>query len=137
MSKDKILYLACFGFAIGVLWRSFAHVNFKTIFLIGLIYIFIILFSSFILKKNLDILISVFMLAFVLGILRFNIADVQPPAAFESQVNKSVSVSALIVDEPTKNASQVKLIIETETSSSTQKTSMVIFSKIGRASCRE
>ena len=130
MFKDKILYLACFGFATGVLWRSFTYVGFKTIFLFGLIYIFLILFFSLILKKNWDIFISVFIIAFLFGILRFHLADVQPPAAFESQVNKSVSVSALIVDEPAKNASQVKLIIETETSSSTQKTSMVIFSKI-------
>src|ERR1035437_4790472 len=115
MFKDKILYLACFGFATGVLWRSFTYVGFKTIFLFGLIYISLILFFSLILKKNWDIFISFFIIAFLFGILRFHLADVQPPAAFESQVNKSVSVSALIVDEPAKKASQVKLIVETNT----------------------
>jgi competence protein ComEC len=113
MLKDRILYLACFGFGAGVLLRSFLHIDFRAMLFIGLIYIFLILFFGLILKKNWDILISIFMLAFLLGILRFHLADVQAPAVFEAQVNKNVSFSALIVDEPAKNASQVKLIAET------------------------
>jgi competence protein ComEC len=113
-TKDKILYSACFGFGAGVLLRSFVHVDLKQTLFIGLIYISLILFFSFILKKNLDAIISVFVLAFMVGILRFQLADVSPPAAFEAQVAKNVSFSALIVDEPAKNASQVKLIVETD-----------------------
>jgi competence protein ComEC len=111
---DKFLYLACFGFGAGVLLRSFVHVDLKQTFFICLIYISLILFCTFILKKNLDALISIFVLAFLFGILRFQMADVQPPASFESQVNKTISFSALIVDEPANNASQVKLIVETD-----------------------
>ena len=100
MSKDRILYLACFGFGAGVLLRSFLRVDFRAMLFIGLIYIFLILFFGLILKKNWDILVSIFMMAFLLGILRFHLADVQAPAVFEAQVNKNVSFSALIVDEP-------------------------------------
>jgi competence protein ComEC len=132
MSKDRILYLACFGFGAGVLLRSFLRVDFRAMLFIGLIYIFLILFFGLIFKKKWDILISIFMLAFLLGILRFHLADVQAPAVFETQVNKNVSFSALIVDEPSKNASQVKLIVETngEIYSKAAKTGIVVFSKI-------
>ena len=156
MSKDKFLYLACFGFATGVLWRSFARISLETIIFIGLTYVLLVLLFPLILKKNKlkknrlkenwDVLISVFVLALLLGILRFHLADVQAPAAIEAQVNKNVSFPALIVDEPAKNTSQVKLIAETNsgiemnfkshtnvrTNAETPKTGIVVFTKIDR-----
>jgi len=135
MLKDRVLYLGCFGFATGVLLRSFVRVDLGGIVFIGLVYIFLIFLSPIIVKKNHDVSISIFALAFLLGILRFHIADVPPPAAFEAQAGKNVSISALIVDEPAKNGDKVKLIVETgdETGAKIDikgpKTGIVVFSK--------
>ncbi len=113
MPIDKIFYSACLGFSAGVLWRSLARLDLIDVICIGSIYLLLVFLFSIILKKDWDILISVFTIALVLGIARFQIADIQPPAIFEDQVNKTVSFSAMIVDEPARNASQTKLILET------------------------
>ncbi len=126
MLRDRILYLACFGFGAGVLWRSFLHVDAYTVLCIGLVYIFFI-FLCLVLKNNWDVFISVFVLAFLFGILRFHVADKPAPAVFETHVGKSVSVSGLIVDEPAKSENDVKLILETNAEG--PKTGIVIFAK--------
>ena len=108
----------------GVLWRSFVSVDWKAIVCVGSVYLLLVSLFPFIIKKNMlkkeqlmgnmDVFVSVFVLALLFGIIRFQIADVPAPAIFEAQVGKTVSFSALVVDEPARNASQVKLIVKTE-----------------------
>ncbi len=127
MARNTLFYLVCFGFAAGVLWRSFLRVDWHTVVFIGLLYIFLILFFSIIVKRNLDVFISVFVLAFLFGILRFHMADTPAPQVFEAHVGQNVSVSGIIVDEPAKSESDVKLTLETNMEG--PKTGIVIFSK--------
>jgi len=140
MQVTNIFYSASFGFAIGVLWRSLARIDLKAVVFVGLAYLLLLAFHYLFFKEirlekfpsthYLDIYASVFMIALVIGVMRFQMADIQPPAFFEGQVGKTVSFSALIVDEPARNASQTKLIVETASSSrSAAKTSIVVFSK--------
>ncbi len=124
--RNRIFYVASFGFVAGVLWRSFLTFNFYAALLIGAGCVFLILFFS-ISKRTRGIFISVFALAFSFGILRFHLADAPAPAMFETRVGQNVYVSGIIADEPAKSESDVKLILETNTGM--VKTGIVIFSK--------
>ncbi|MDR3557959.1 MAG: ComEC/Rec2 family competence protein, partial [Candidatus Pacebacteria bacterium] len=137
-SKDCVLYSACCGFAAGVLWRSFWHVSPLTSIIIGATYLLLTLLSQLILKNNWNICISVFVISLIIGIARFQIADIQPPQSLEKEADKTASFTALIVDEPAKSQDKVKLIVEASLATTSTKgrpgfvtaqTGMVIFSK--------
>jgi len=110
--QNRIFYVFCFGFIMGVLLRS-VFVNFYLTILFGIVAFAIILFHTFVsnLPERLvsssragnkwGIVIGIFILAFSLGILRFQMADVPAPSVFESQVDQEVSFSGKIIDEPT------------------------------------
>lgn len=133
--RNKIFYLVSSGFVLGVLLRSFFDFDSSSIFIIGLAYILGILFSSTILKwfkvahhpRNWDIFISVFVIAFLLGILRFHVADISPPKVFEAYVDQNISVSGVIVEEPDESETDIKLILGTTVEGS--EAGIVIFTK--------
>ena len=127
MIRDKIFYLACFGFVLGVLWRSFFRADWHTILFIGILYAFLILFSFVIFKKNWDVFISIFLLAFLFGILRFQMADTPAPEVFETRVGEEISLFGLIADEPVPSENSAKFTFKTTMEEA--KTSIVIFAK--------
>jgi len=124
--QNRIFYVFCFGFVIGVLLRSFVFVNFYLTILFGIVAFAIILFHTFVSNSperlvsssragnKWGIVTGIFILAFSLGILRFQMADVPAPSVFESQVDQEISFSGKIIDEPTITENNQKLILEIE-----------------------
>ncbi|MCE9548927.1 competence protein ComEC family protein [Candidatus Nomurabacteria bacterium] len=110
--RDRVFYAICFGFAIGVFIRSFLSLNLYLIILLGIISFFLILFFVLVSRDNLGIIFSVFVLLFSLGVLRFHMADKSAPVVFESQVNKKVMFSGIIIDDPDKRENNQKLTVE-------------------------
>lgn len=110
--RDKIFYLSCFGFTIGVLISSFFFVNFYLITLIGIISLGLLLFFSLILKSKWCILFCIFVLTISLGIFRFHSVDKPAPNFFESQVGEKINFSGLIIDEVDEKEKNQKLIVE-------------------------
>ena len=121
--QNRIFYVFCFGFVIGVLLRSFVFVNFYLTILFGIVAFAIILFHTFVSNSperlvsssragnKWGIVTGIFILAFSLGILRFQMADVPAPSVFESQVDQEISFSGKIIDEPTITENNQKLIL--------------------------
>ena len=109
--RDKIFYLSIFGFALGVLLRTFVFINLYLVFLIAIISFFIMIFFSFIAKNKIGILVSVFVLVFSFGIFRFDLADKPAPQFFESQVGQKVDFSGQIIDEPDIRENGQKLTV--------------------------
>ena len=110
--QDRIFYATCFGFILGVLWRSFVFVDvYFSIFLI-LIGLVFILFFSFISKRNWGIIAGIFLLVFSFGILRFSYADKPAPSIFERQIGREVAFSGEIINEPDVRENNQKLEIE-------------------------
>ena len=60
------------------------------------------------------VLISIFVLAFCLGIFRFRMVDVPAPSVFESQVGQKVSLSGEIIDEPSIKENNQQLTVGTK-----------------------
>jgi len=122
--QNIIFYVFCFGFIMGVLLRSFIFVNLYLAILFGVVAFAIILFHVFVLNpperlvpssragNKWGIVTGIFILAFSLGVLRFQMADVPAPNVFESQVDQEVSFSGEIIDEPTITENNQKLILE-------------------------
>src|ERR1043166_5064318 len=98
--RDRIFYSICFGFIFGVLLRSFFFINFYFIILLDAISFALFLFFSFISKNKWGIIISIFLIALSLGMLRFNVYDKSEPEFFKSQINKEASFIGIVVDEP-------------------------------------
>ncbi len=131
--QDKIFYASCFGFVFGVLLRSFVFVNLHFSILFGVISLALILFFTFIslghrptlghsltdepgeAKNNFGILIFIFVLVFSFGIFRFHMADTPAPIVFESNINKKVSLSGEVTDEPDLRENNQKLTVKIET----------------------
>lgn len=117
--RDNIFYIACFGFLLGVLLRSFVSVDLYFTILLSVISLALILFFTLISKDKWGILTSVFILFFCFGILRFHSVDIPASYVFEMQVGQKVSFSGEIVDEPNIKENNQQLIVETKISEST------------------
>src|SRR6266545_297057 len=112
--KDRIFYTTGFGFVFGALLRSFIFVNFYFAMLIGVLASVSILLFGFISQNRWGVTVSVFVLTFSLGILRFHVADKSAPEVFESQFGQKVSFSGKIADEPDIRENNQKLTIEAQ-----------------------
>lgn len=109
--RDRVFYIICFGFLLGVLLRSFLFVNLYLVILFGLIALALLLFFALVSKNKWGILISVFISTFCFGIFRFNIVDVPSPAIFESHVGQKVTLSGEIIDEPSIKENNQQLTV--------------------------
>ncbi|MFA6524204.1 MAG: ComEC/Rec2 family competence protein [Candidatus Paceibacterota bacterium] len=110
--RDKIFYLSCFGFEIGVLISSFFFVNLYLITLISIVFLGLFLFFLFVSKLKWCILFCIFILTISLGIFRFHNADKPAPYVFESIVGEKVNFSGLIIDEVDERENNQKLTVE-------------------------
>ncbi len=111
--RDRVFYIICFGFLLGVLLRSFIFVDLYLVILLGIISFALFLFFTLISKNNFGILFSIFILTFCFGIFRFNMVDVPNPTVLENQVAQKVILSGEIVDEPSIKENNQQLIIRT------------------------
>lgn len=126
--RDKIIYLLCAGFAVGVLWRSFFLFDQGPALLAAIISAAMIPIFALISNpdaegsglrperrsKKYGIFVAVFALAFSLGVLRFNLADRPAPAVFENQAGQKVFLTGIITDEPDKKEANTNLTVETD-----------------------
>lgn len=117
--RDKIFYISCLGFILGVLLRSYFSINIFYIYFILLISVFLIVFFTLISKnvnKNIfAIIFAVFLLTFSLGIFRFHSLDVAHHKAEQklaSIVNEKIELTGVVVDDPIKNNKNTKLIVK-------------------------
>jgi competence protein ComEC len=117
--RDNIFYIACFGFLLGVLLRSFVSVDLYFTILLSVISLALILFFTLISKDKWGILTSVFILVFCFGIFRFHSVDIPAPDIFESQIGQKVNFSGRIIDEPNIKENNQQLIVETKINEST------------------
>src|SRR3989338_2755501 len=112
--QDKVFYTTCFGFIFGVLLRSFVFVNLYFSILLGVVAFGLLLFFTLISKRDIGVLVSIFVLTFSLGILRFNAVDKLPSPIFEMQVGQKANFSGEIIDAPDIRETNQKLTIEVE-----------------------
>lgn len=112
--QDKIFYLSCFGFILGVLLRSFFFVNLSFVLLLGLIALAFLLFFILVSRNKFGVLLSVFILVFSLGIFRFGISDDLSLNYFGKYVNQTVFFVGKIIDEPNIGINNKKVIVETK-----------------------
>src|SRR3989344_6256220 len=115
--QDRIFYSVCFGFAFGVLLRSFIFVNFYFIILLAVIACALFLFFSFVSKNSWGVIASVFILVFSLGIMRFHMVDSSvsnSAGILADRVGQKVTFTGEIVDDPDIREVNQKLIIEVE-----------------------
>jgi competence protein ComEC len=119
--RDKIFHTICFGFLLGVLWRSFVTVDIYYIFLVTAISLAVFLFFTLVSRNNLGILVSIFVLAISVGVYRFDRAHVNAPALFESQLGKKADFSGMIIDDPSIREKNQQLLAEVEAGESKTK----------------
>ena len=110
--KDRVFYAVCFGFGLGVLTRSFIFIDLYLIFLLSIISLALFLFFVWISKNKICTLIAILILAFCLGIIRFQIAYKTAPVFLESQTSKQVSLSGVVVDEPEMRENNQKFTVK-------------------------
>lgn len=113
--NQNLLYIFIGGFTIGVLFRSFFNLGFSfSIFLIALSGALFFLYY-FIQYKGQSFLIALFILAASLGVLRFDIADLNKGnAVLDEVVGQEVVLEGVIVDEPDERENNTRLIVELE-----------------------
>ncbi|MEX2028987.1 MAG: ComEC/Rec2 family competence protein [Candidatus Paceibacterota bacterium] len=112
--RDRIFYSICFGFVLGVLFRSFILADLYFIAFLGVLFLSLFLFFTFVSKYRWGIVTCIFILAFSLGIFRFHVVAVSAPAILESQVGQKVSTSGVIVDEPSITENNQKLTVRVD-----------------------
>ncbi len=128
--QDRIFYTVCFGFILGVLWRSFLLLDFYFISLLGILAFGLFLYFIFVSENKWGIIITVFVFAICLGIFRFQMVDISAPSFFESKVGQKVSFSGKIIDEPSIKENIQQLILEVE--SGKFKTKILLSAGLGK-----
>ncbi len=96
---------------LGVLLRSFVEIDFYLNILLGIISVGLVLFFSLVGKNRIGILISIFVVALSLGVLRFHQVDALYPQIFEDKLGEEVSLSGVLVDDPDIRESNQKLTV--------------------------
>ncbi|MFA6177815.1 MAG: ComEC/Rec2 family competence protein [Candidatus Paceibacterota bacterium] len=116
--RDRIFYTICFGFLFGVLTRSFILVDLYLVILFSVIAGALFIFFTLVSKsdwtclRRQGIIVSIFILAFSLGVYRFNMVDVPNSLVFENQVGQEVTFSGEITDEPSIKENNQQLIVK-------------------------
>ncbi len=119
MTRNMVFNSVCLGFVLGILWKSFLPFDFYAAAFLGTISLVIGLFFIFS-RSDLEKigkwmkLISFFIFAFSLGIIRFEIIDKPAPVVFENQTGSSVTLSGLIKDMPIVKDSGTEIVVGTE-----------------------
>lgn len=109
------LYVLIVGFAVGVLFRSFFNLGFSfSIFLIALsgVFFFLHYFSNS--RKGLTLagIMALFILSACIGILRFDVADLNKGnPALDSIVGQKIVAEGAIADEPDEREDNTKLTV--------------------------
>lgn len=111
----KWLFLFFLGFTSGIAIRSFLDfgIAFSVfILLLGVIF-YLVKFSLRAFSFSYLIYISIFLVALGLGMIRFDIADLNKgTVALDAQINKRVVLEGIVVDEPDVRETHTKLTVE-------------------------
>ena len=112
--KQNSLYIFIGGFAVGILFRSFFNLGFS--FSIFLIALSSAIFFLYYLNKNKKVfLVSLFVLAASLGVLRFDVADLNKGnPVLDKVVEQEVILEGVIVDEPDERENNTRFIVNFE-----------------------
>ena len=110
--QDRIFYSITFGFIIGVFLRSFLFLDLYFLLVFCVLAFFGIIFFTLISKNKWGIIVSIFIFAFFLGILRFHFFDKSIQEVFESNIGNKVEFLGIIIDEPDIRENNQKLTIE-------------------------
>jgi len=112
--NQRLLIILLFGFTGGVMLRSFLNFSFVFtgfIFLLGVILLLLWLMHR---QKNV-LLFSFAIFAVFLGILRFDVADLnRGDLLLETLVSETINIEAIIIDEPDERENNVYLTVEFE-----------------------
>ncbi|MBU0611964.1 ComEC family competence protein [Patescibacteria group bacterium] len=109
--RDKVFYLICFGFILGVLLRSFIFIDQYLVGVSILISFLLLLFLFFVSPKKILILFCIFIFSFSCGILRFHASDISAPEVFGTRLEKNSELSGVVVDDPDMRETNQKLVI--------------------------
>ncbi len=139
--QDKIFYAVCFGFGFGVFLRSLVVVNFYFIILLIILAFVLFLFFTFLAKNKWGIIATVFILAFSLGVFRFQMVDQPAPVVFSARSGPGsgwesgkMHLSGTVVDEPDIRENSQKLTVELSRSnldSKAEKTKILVTTNLG------
>jgi competence protein ComEC len=111
--KDKIFYLACFGFIVGVFLHSFVFINIHILSFCFLIFLSMCIFFV-ILKNKQAIFLFTFLLLLLVGILRFNQFEKRSELIFQNYLEKEVVFTGIVSSEPEIKDSSQRIIVQTE-----------------------
>ena len=114
--KDRVLYSIVFGFAAGILFRSFIVLQFLVI--IGIFFCSLLFFIIAILlrKQGYLVLLVLFTLSASLGMFRFHISDLSHgDPSFVPLVGKSVTFTGRIIEDPDVRENSTKILVEADT----------------------
>lgn len=106
--RDKIFFLSCFGFGLGVLARSFVSMDISAILFVGVLCASFLLYLTMIYHNKRGVILLCFILAFSLGIWRFHTADKSAPILYSGEY------SGIVVDDPDIRENNQKLTLRTE-----------------------
>jgi len=103
------------GFAVGIFFRSFFELGWSFAMLILAVGIFLFLFSR--LKPgDTQVFISIFILTFGLGVLRYEIKDTSAISAeLKPKIGHEVLLKGFIAEEPDERENSTRLIFKSET----------------------
>ena len=110
--KEKIFFTVCFGFIFGVLARSMFFIDFHLALFLSVMSLAFFFFFKFVSKHDIGILISVLMLLFSFGTIRFHFSNIAPPLLFESKLDQEVVLMGKIIDEPDIRENNKKVLFE-------------------------
>ncbi|MCH7597773.1 ComEC/Rec2 family competence protein [Patescibacteria group bacterium] len=120
--RGSILYSFIISFVLGVALRSFF--DFGLFFALFLIFLSLLLFVYYFLictgksrgEISLFFLISLAVLAFGLGVLRFDLADLERgEALLERQIGEEIAVVGIVFDEPDERETTTRLVVKLDT----------------------
>lgn len=110
--QNRIFYAVCFGFILGILFRSLVFANIYLILFLGTVSLGLLLIFL-ILKNKWGLIASIFIIFICLGAWRFHISD-KFPTSLEPSLGTKATLTGVVVDEPDVRENNEKLTVEVE-----------------------
>jgi len=115
--KNNIFLVMVFGFALGVLARSFFYLDYAVAGFLMALAVALILIALIFPDRRVILLISIFLATGGLGILRFHSHDLtlsHRTAVLSPQIGQTVTFEGLISEDPETRERNIKLVLQLE-----------------------
>ncbi len=112
--SNRLLYVIVIGFAVGIFIRSYIVVPNYILIILSVASVVVFLLATFLGKQKQGILVALYIIALLLGSVRYELSLEKESEVIEGSVGEKVTLNGIIIDDPENRESTQKFTISSD-----------------------